>query len=147
MSQSSHLTMVVVSVDIVRQSEGTYRRDSKSTSLKTPTSWLFQVDPQTPRPETSWTRVSPWLPTQNICQVSDGAEHHEDDMSKMDWFHSLWPSDTIWPHQSGSTLAQVMACCRTASSHYLNQCCLIISKVRWHSYEGSFTKDTSAINH
>ena len=24
---------------------------------------------------------------------------------------SLWPSDTIWQHGSGSTLAQVMACC------------------------------------
>ena len=39
-------------------------------------------------------------------------------------FHinSLWPSDAIWRPRSGSTLAQVMACCRTVSSHYLNQC-------------------------
>ena len=41
---------------------------------------------------------------------------------------SLWPSDTIWRHKYGSTLAQVMACCLTAPSHYLNQCWLIISK-------------------
>ena len=34
-----------------------------------------------------------------------------------------------WQHRSGSTLAQVMACCLTAASHYLNQCWLIISKV------------------
>ena len=27
-----------------------------------------------------------------------------------------------WRQRSGSTLAQVMACCLTAPSHYLNQC-------------------------
>ena len=27
--------------------------------------------------------------------------------------NSLWPDDTIWRHKSGSTLAQVMACCLT----------------------------------
>ena len=43
--------------------------------------------------------------------------------------NSLRPSDAIWWHRSGSTLAQVMACCLTAPSHYLNQCWLIISKV------------------
>ena len=37
-------------------------------------------------------------------------------------FNSLWPSDTIWWHRSGSTLAQVMACCHQAPSHYLIQC-------------------------
>ena len=37
---------------------------------------------------------------------------------------SLRPSDAIWWHRSGSTLAQVMACCLTAPSHYLNQCWL-----------------------
>ena len=55
-------------------------------------------------------------------------------------FNSLWLSDTIWRHKSGSTLAQVMACCLTAPSHYLNQCWLIISKVQWHSSECNFTK-------
>ena len=44
---------------------------------------------------------------------------------------------------SRSTLAQVMACCLTAPSHYLNQCWLIISKVQWHSSEDNFTKDAS----
>ena len=61
--------------------------------------------------------------------------------------NSLWPSDAIWQHRSGSTLVQVMACCLMAPSHYLNQCWLIISKVQWHSFEGNFTIDTSAINH
>ena len=47
--------------------------------------------------------------------------------------NSLRPVDAIWQHRSGSTLAQVMACCLTAPSHYLNQCWFIISKqgVQW----------------
>ena len=40
---------------------------------------------------------------------------------------SLWPSDAIWRHMSVSTLAEVMACCLMAPSHYLNQCWLFIS--------------------
>ena len=42
--------------------------------------------------------------------------------------NSLWPCDVIWRKGSRSTMAQVMACCLTAPSHYLNQCWLI-SKV------------------
>ena len=49
--------------------------------------------------------------------------------------------------RSGSTLAQVMACCLTAPSHCLNQYWLIISKVQWHSSECNFRRDTSAISH
>ena len=54
--------------------------------------------------------------------------------------NSLSPSDAIWRQRSGSTLAQVMACCLTAPSHYLNQCSLTISEVQWHSCEGIFHK-------
>ena len=66
------------------------------------------------------------------------------------WFHkcryiyiikgeinSLWPSDTIWRYRSRSTLAQEIACCLTAPSHYLTLCWLIFSKVLWLSSEGS----------
>ena len=60
---------------------------------------------------------------------------------------SLGPSDAIWRQRSGSTLAQVMACCLTVPSHFLNQCWLIISKVEWNSSKGKFTKDNSVINH
>ena len=49
------------------------------------------------------------------------------------FFNSLWPSGAIWWQRSESTLAQIMACCLTAPSHYLNHCWLIISKVQWHS--------------
>ena len=59
---------------------------------------------------------------------------------------SLWPSGTICRHKSGSTLAQVKACCLTAPSHYLIQCWLIISKDQWHWFVGNFTWDTSVIN-
>ena len=34
--------------------------------------------------------------------------------------NSLWPSDTIWCQRSGSTLAQVMACCLMTLSYYIN---------------------------
>ena len=60
--------------------------------------------------------------------------------------NSLEPSNAIWRQRSGSPLAQVMACCLTAPSHFLNQCWLIISKVEWHSSKGNFTRDTLAIN-
>ena len=41
-------------------------------------------------------------------------------------FNSLWPSDNIWQHRSGSTLADVKACCLSTQNHYLNQYRLII---------------------
>ena len=42
--------------------------------------------------------------------------------------NSLWPSDPIRQHRSGSALSHVMFCCLMASSHYLNQCWLITIK-------------------
>ena len=33
--------------------------------------------------------------------------------------NSLWPSGAIWQHKSRLTLAQVVACCLTATRHYL----------------------------
>ena len=59
--------------------------------------------------------------------------------------NSLWPSDAIWRHRSGSTLAQVMACCLTAPSQYLIQ--LVIGQVQWQAPGGNFTRDTSDINY
>ena len=52
--------------------------------------------------------------------------------------NSLRPSDAIWRQWFWTTLAQVMACCLTAPSHYLNQCWLIIRGVLWHTSESSF---------
>ena len=53
-------------------------------------------------------------------------------------FNLLWPSDAIWWHRFCSILAQVMACCLVAPSHYLNQCWVVISGVLWYSPEGNF---------
>ena len=56
------------------------------------------------------------------------------------FFNSLRPSDAIWRQGSRSTLVQVMACCLTAPSHYLNQCWLIISEVQRHSLGRNFMR-------
>ena len=53
----------------------------------------------------------------------------------------------IWQQKCGPTLAHVMAWCLTASSHYLNQCWLIIRKDQWQSSEGDCTRDISTINY
>ena len=41
----------------------------------------------------------------------------------------LWPTDAIWRHRTGSTLAQVMAWYLTTPSHNLNQECWLIKCV------------------
>ena len=55
--------------------------------------------------------------------------------------NSLLLSDAKWQHRSGSTLAQVMACCLKAPSHYLNQCWHIICRVLWHSPKRHCTEE------
>ena len=47
--------------------------------------------------------------------------------------NSKWHSDVLWRHRSRSTLVQIMACCMTAPSHYMNQCSLLTDEVLWHS--------------
>ena len=58
----------------------------------------------------------------------------------------LWPSEAIRRQGTESTLAQVMACCLMAPSHYLNQCWLIINKVLWHSSEGIIMRRSEDTN-
>ena len=36
--------------------------------------------------------------------------------------NTLWPSDAMWLYRTGSILAQLMAWCLQAASHYLIQC-------------------------
>ena len=63
--------------------------------------------------------------------------------------NSLWPSDAIWQHRTGSTLAQVMACCLIAPCHYLIQCWLIISDGPCHSSDDVIirgSKDGNQLN-
>ena len=57
------------------------------------------------------------------------------------WTKIITHCDAIWRHRSMSILAQVMACCLTAPSHYLNQCWLIISEVLWHSPDSNLTEN------
>ena len=76
----------------------------------------------------------------NICKMAAI-------LSRGRWVNSWWPRDAIWRQESRSTLVQVMACCLTAPSHYLNQCWLIITKVQWCSSEGNFAWDITAISH
>ena len=54
---------------------------------------------------------------------------------KLVLLNSLRPNDAIWRHRSQPTLAQVIAWCLMAASHYLNQCWLPIREVIWHSPE------------
>ena len=61
------------------------------------------------------------------------------------WINSTWPSDAIWWHRTRSTLAQVMACCLTAPSNYLNQFWLISSEVLWYAPEGNITGNAQEI--
>ena len=58
--------------------------------------------------------------------------------------NSLWPSDAIRWHRSESTMAQVMACCLTAPSHYLNQCWLLLIEVLQHLPQRNFTVSAQA---
>ena len=45
-------------------------------------------------------------------------------------------------HRTWSKLVQIMACCLTAPSHYLNQCWRIITEALWLLLEGNFTGST-----
>ena len=54
--------------------------------------------------------------------------------------------NSIWRHTSGLTLAQVMAWCLTAPSHYLNQCWLTIKDILWHSPKSYLTRSAHELN-
>ena len=79
----------------------------------------------------------------NLLRRCDKYMHQQ---TKASMVNSLWPSDAIWRHRSGSTLAQVMAWWLTAPSHYLNQCWLIMNGVLWYSPYNNFTGSARDIN-
>ena len=70
-----------------------------------------------------WFFKSEWL-----CLTSLVMENKESILKMCNiygkFLNSLRPNHAIWHHRSGSILVQVMACCLTASSHYLNRCWL-----------------------
>ena len=72
----------------------------------------------------SFSRKSHYFYILNVSHLNWSSDSHSVD--------SLWPCDAIW-HMS--ELTKVMACCLTAPSHYLSQCCLITREVLWYSSE------------
>ena len=55
--------------------------------------------------------------------------------------------NSLQPHRSRSTLAQVRACCLMAANPFLNQCWLLIKGVLWHSPESPCTRPTGQDMH
>ena len=72
------------------------------------------------------------FPFDDVIKWIKDEKHHQD-------INTLWLSDAIWWHRSGSALAKVMACCLTVLNLYLNKCWLSISEVLWHWHESNFT--------
>ena len=62
-------------------------------------------------------------------------------VTRPQWVNSPWSGEAIWRHRSGSTLAQVMACCLMVPSHNhcLKKCWLFIGEVLWYLPESNFT--------
>ena len=92
-----------------------------------PTSFIFMGFTCYCRTEVFYLQIFFFRNLQNIC---------------LPGLNSLWPSDAIWWHGTGSTLTQVIACCYLATSHCLNQCWLMligpIAKNLWKFYENIF---------
>ena len=57
------------------------------------------------------------------------------------WWNNLQLTVAIWNHRTYLTFIQVMACCLTAPSHYLNKCWRITNEVLWHSRKDIFTEN------
>ena len=108
---------------------GIYRNDIGNYYLK---HWNNQSLPTILMLDHTEMRVN--IKTRYLCLVSCLSTPEHD-------INSLWPSDALWWHSTGPTLARVMACFLTAPSHYLNQCWLIVNKAQWYSPEGNFTTE------
>ena len=65
-------------------------------------------------------------------------------VSRPQWVN-LFYNSKAYGYRSGWTLAQVMACCLMAQSHYQSQCWLMISEVLWYSLEGNLTGNVQYI--
>ena len=67
------------------------------------------------------------------------------------WQHNRWPSrlyrNSCYHISWRNWVTRwVLLYVLRSTIHYMNQCWLIIGWVQWHSFEGHFTSDTSAIN-
>ena len=90
------------------------------------------------RPCLSVRAVSSWI-TKTTCMLTRYIGH----ISDRTYTSPLWPGytlATIWPRRrTWSTLLLILACWLAATSHYINQCWLIINGILWHSPECNFT--------
>ena len=64
----------------------------------------------------------------------------------IDVINSMWLSGAIRLQGFWSVVVQVMACCLTAPSHYLNHCWLISKEILWHSFQSDIYFNYQAIN-
>ena len=55
----------------------------------------------------------------------------------------IWLSDAKWCRRSWSTFAEILDCCLTAPSHYINQCWQLINELLWHSSLELFCREWS----
>ena len=83
-----------------------------------------------------------WLPYAYVINILSCMNHTKNVWfdsyqllnNRVQFINSMRPiNDTIWWHGSGSTMAQVMAWCCQAPSHYLNQYWLFLWRPLWHS--------------
>ena len=99
----------------------------------------------------SWQWPDPKLPTREhlpvylicvrvlYCHLSQNPTHLQFmNTYRYVYVNTLWPSDVIRRLDLDQPLAQVMACCLTAPSHYLNKCWLVMTSVLWHSPGSKF---------
>ena len=91
---------------------------------------LLNTHPRHPNPN----KVKYWVPlwVQNLTYV----------LTMQHLINSLWHSDAIWQHRTGTVLVQVMVWCQMIPSHYLNQSWLLINEVLHHSPESILTKSS-----
>ena len=60
------------------------------------------------------------------------------------WLNLLGPSDTMWHHETLSTLVQVMVCCLTELSHYLDQSWCIFSGILSNKIQSNLNQSAIA---
>ena len=93
--------------------------------------WMFVITVMKKNHYRMWTGNMSYLTKGNLAIVITSSltltcKRHNN-------INSLWPGDAIWWYRSGSKLAQVMASCLMAPTHYLKQCWRLINWDLWLS--------------
>ena len=95
-----------------------------------------------------WPLTVPTMPTLQLCYINENVYNFTGQPTRLPPIRAsaLCLGYAILWHRSVSPLAQVMACCLMAASHYQNQCWLIIERALWHSPESNFTRRAHQLN-